>query len=98
MLAQDEAAPRAPPSAQGTAAGSADAGRGTAMPQAAVGPQQPGTEGPQQQRSRGPAEPNPLRSLGDALEHWRASLAVSGDAQQVLASNNCAELFLPQHA
>ncbi len=55
------------------------------MPQAALGPQQPGTEGPQQQRSRGPAEPNPLRSLGDALEHWRASLAVSGDAQQVPA-------------
>jgi hypothetical protein len=81
---QDEAAPKAPPSAQGTVAGPTDVGQGAPAPQAAAGAPQQGSDGRPQQRSRAPAQPNPLRSLGDALEHWRASLAVSSDAPQVL--------------
>jgi len=71
------------PSAQGAAAGAVQPGqRGQpTAPQAAD--QQRGSEGEaRQQQQRAPAEPNPLRSLGDAMEHWRASLAVGGDSSR----------------
>lgn len=66
------------PSGQGSAAGAAgQRGQPTA---AQSSDQQRGSEGRPQQQQRRPAEPNPLRSLGDAMEHWRASLAVGGDS------------------
>lgn len=37
---------------------------------------------PQQQQRRKREDPNPFRSLGDALERWKASLSVGHDAQQ----------------
>ncbi|KAG2499138.1 hypothetical protein HYH03_002721 [Edaphochlamys debaryana] len=76
---------RAPDTAP--AAKQTDVGRASAAAAGAPAPltggdrEEGGVQQPPQQRGpRRQAEPNPLRSLGDALERWRASLAVQHEA------------------
>ncbi|KAK9820997.1 hypothetical protein WJX81_006213, partial [Elliptochloris bilobata] len=55
------------------------AGAGEAGPAGAAAPGQGGEEQLPQRLPRGLQEANPYRSLGDAMERWRARLAVAGD-------------------
>lgn len=70
---EDEGASKKPPS---SGAGGGPEGAQTPM-QGQAG--EAGRKG-QQKRQQRKAEPNPLRSLGDALERWRADLSVAHDA------------------
>ncbi|KAK9809153.1 hypothetical protein WJX72_010301 [[Myrmecia] bisecta] len=74
-MAPDLNAPQAPPQAQQGSFGAAEAGRRGAPLPSAEGAGPPPSQLPQAQQ-----EANPYRSLGDALERWRARLAVTGDS------------------
>lgn len=82
MEQQQDAAPDMAPNAQQSATGLASATQRSAPAPITGGGSKDASAAQQKQKKQagGQRDPNPLRNLGDALERWRADLAVQHEA------------------